>query len=187
MEKELRYNNVLTNDSRVISGYAVVFESESRDLGFIEIIHKGAITDETIKNSNVVAKYNHNDDIVLARSRYGEGTLKLTVDDYGVKYEFEAPHTVAGDEALELIKRGDIYESSFAFTIAKEKGSEKWSKRDGKLYREIFKINELFDISPVTTAAYAATSACTRKLEELSDIEKKLDEQLKELDELFNI
>lgn len=186
MEKELRYNKIDNTESRKVVGYAVVFDSESRYLGWYETIHKGAITDETIKNSNVVAKFNHNDDKVLARSKNGEGTLKLSVDDYGVRYEFDAPNTAAGDEVLELIKRGDIYESSFAFTISSDKGSEKWSKKDGKLYRDIYKIDQMYDISPVTTAAYAATSACTRKIDEAKQLEEKLDNQLKELDELFN-
>lgn len=185
MEKELRYNKISNDGSRIIEGYSVVFESESRDLGFIEIIHKGAITEETLLKSDVIAKLNHDDQKVLARSRYGNGSLKLSVDDYGVKYSFEAPNTAAGDECVELCKRGDLFEASFAFTISKENGSERWSKKDGKLYREIFKIDELFDISPCYIAAYAATSACTRKIDEVKQIEEKLDAQLSDLDKMF--
>ena len=188
MEKEYRFNSIESvDDNRIVYGYAVVFESESRDLGFVEVIHKGAITEETIKNSDVIAKLNHDDDKVLARSRYGNGSLKLSVDEVGVRYEFEAPHTNAGDECVELCKRGDLFEASFAFTVSKEEGSEKWTKRNGVLYRDIYKIDKLYDISPVYNAAYAATSAYARKLDESKALEEKLDAELKLLDELFNI
>ena len=53
--------------SRTIQGYAVVFNSESEDMGFIEIIHPEAITEDTIKNSDVFALFNHSDDRPLAR------------------------------------------------------------------------------------------------------------------------
>ena len=73
-----------STESRTIQGYAVVFDSESEDIGWIEIIHKGAITQELVDNCDVFAKFNHNDDKILARSNHGKGSLKLTVDDKGV-------------------------------------------------------------------------------------------------------
>ena len=36
--------------------------------------------------------------------------------DEGVDFEFEAPRTVDGDKALELVRRGDIAGCSFAFS-----------------------------------------------------------------------
>lgn len=54
----------VSSESRTVQGYAVVFESESENIGWREIIHKGAITEETIKNSDVFAKFNHNSDKV---------------------------------------------------------------------------------------------------------------------------
>ena len=58
-------------DGRTVTGYACVFDSESENIGFYEIIRKGAITQEIIDKSDVFAKFNHDDDKVLARSRYG--------------------------------------------------------------------------------------------------------------------
>ena len=46
----------------------------------------------------------------------GTCPLKYTVDDKGVAFEFEAPHTADGDKALELVRRGDIAGCSFMFT-----------------------------------------------------------------------
>jgi len=74
----------------------------------------------------------------------------LIVDDYGLRYEFDAPHTDLGDTLLENIRRGEIYQSSFAFGILREdKETIKWEKRNGKLYKLINKISYLFDVAPV--------------------------------------
>ena len=134
-------------ESRTIQGYAVVFDSESEDIGWIEIIHKGAITQELVDNCDVFAKFNHNDDKILARSNHGKGSLKLTVDDKGVKYEFEAPHTDLGDTLLENIRRGEIYQSSFAFAInPKDSTAEKFVTKNN-----VSKICNLLGTSVNTT------------------------------------
>ena len=77
---------------RTIEGYAAVFNSESGDMWFIEIIHPQAITQDAINNSDIFALFNHSDERVLARSKNGVGTLSLKVDGRGLKYSFEAPN-----------------------------------------------------------------------------------------------
>ena len=186
-EVQLRNLESDTPESRIVSGYAVKFESESQDMGFIEIIKKGAITEETIMNSDIFARFNHNEDTVLARSRYGEGSLALELREDGLYYEFEAPHTALGDELLEHLKRGEITTSSFAFTIAED--GDRWYKReDGTLVREILKINRLYDVSPVYEPAYLATSCSKRALdmvEKSEEITAKYDSIVIELDEFI--
>lgn len=156
---------------RLVSGYAVVFGTWSNDLGFYEMILKGAITDETIKRSDVICKLNHDDQKVLARSKYGEGSLILEVDDKGLKYTFEAPRTQYGDELLEYLRRGDITGSSFAFTIEEDEFSYQWpfdKDADPVLCREVIKVDKIFDVSPVFSPAYEKTSVANkRKLEEV--------------------
>lgn len=186
-EVQLRNLESDTPESRIVSGYAVKFESESQNMGYIEIIKKGAITEETIMNSDIFARFNHNEDTVLARSRYGEGSLALELREDGLYYEFEAPHTVLGDELLEHLKRGEITTSSFAFSLAED--GDRWYKReDGTLVREILKINRLYDVSPVYEPAYLATSCSKRALdmvEKSNEITTKYDSMLKELDEFI--
>lgn len=176
-------------ESRTITGYAVVFESESQDLGFIETIKRGAITQELVDSCDVFAKFNHDDNKVLARSNQGKGSLKLTVDERGLKYEFEAPNTDLGNSLLENIRRGEIYQSSFAFALSPDdKESQKWEKRNGKLYRTINKIAYIFDVSPVWQPAYLATSVDKRSIEEVEKInerEQEYDEMLKELENYY--
>ena len=51
-------------DSRTIDGYAVVFDSWSRDLGgFTEIIRQSAITQELLNESDIIANINHDDNL----------------------------------------------------------------------------------------------------------------------------
>lgn len=177
---------------RLVSGYAVVFDTWSNDLGFYEMILKGAITDETIKRSDVICKLNHNDQKVLGRSKYGEGSLILEVDDKGLKYTFEAPRTQYGDELLEYLRRGDITGSSFAFTIEEDEFSYQWpfdKDADPVLCREVIKVDKLFDVSPVFTPAYEKTSVQNkRKLEEVelksNEINQIMDATIEEFEKL---
>lgn len=175
--------------TRTITGYAVVFESESNDLGFIEVIKRGAITQELVDNCDIFCKFNHDDNKVLARSNKGKGSLKLTVDDKGLRYEFEAPNTDLGNELLEYIKRGDLYQSSFAFALAPDDTTaQKWEKRNGTYYRTIYKIAALYDVSPVWQPAYSETSVDKRSLDEYNKIverDNKYDEMLKELENYY--
>ena len=177
---------------RLVSGYAVVFDTWSNDLGFYEKILKGAITEDTIKRSDVICKLNHDDQKVLARSKYGEGSLILEVDDKGLKYTFEAPRTQYGDELLELLRRKDIQGSSFAFTIEEDEFSYQWpfdKDADPVLCREVIKVDKLFDVSPVFTPAYEATSVQNkRKLEEVelksNEINQIMDATIEEFEKM---
>ena len=176
MTKEIRgtsFDIIQNEESRVVEGYAIVFNSESRDLGgFTEIIAPEAI-EGVLEKSDILALLNHSQERgILARSKYGSGSLELTVDSSGLKYRFEAPKTSLGDELIEGLKRGDISTSSFAFTI----DSDKWSKKeDGTYLRTITKFKELYDISPVYKEAYPDTSVALRGLEEIKSQEEKED------------
>lgn len=175
-------------DNRTVEGYATVFNSPSENMGFIEIIHQGAITDDTIKNSDVFAKFNHDDNKILARSKNGNGSLLLEVDEVGLRYMFEAPNTSLGDELLEYLQRGDITSSSFAFAVDKnDKDAEKWYKKDNVIYRDIYKIAKLYDVSPVFQPAYEATTCCKRfnDIKELSaEIDNIMSEYIEEIEKL---
>ena len=155
--------------SRTVSGYGSVFNSQSEDLGFIETIDPNAITDETIKRSDVFATLNHDMDKILARCKYGSGSLELKCDDKGLYYRFDAPNTDLGDELLEYLTRGEIDSSSFAFTVKRDE----WKNGDdGKHYRRILEIDQIFDISPVFCAAYP--EAICQKRNKPSDYADKI-------------
>ena len=184
---EIRATNstpVVSQDSRTVEGYAVVFNSQSEDLGFYETINPAAITEEVLKRSDVFCLFNHDQDKVLARSKYGTGSLQLQLDEQGLKYTFTAPNTDLGDELLEYLRRGDIDSSSFAFTVSTDEGSEVWTTgTDGRQYREILKIDSLHDVSPVWTPAYSSTSVSQRTLDKLNQLREMQDEKEKEVQE----
>ena len=193
--KEIRLgDNATSSESRHIEGYAIVFNSLSNDLGgFREIIERGAITDELIKNSDIVCLMNH--DIkkgLLARSYHGRGSLKLDIDEHGLHYSFEAPKTALGDEVLEGIRRGDISKCSFAFVC----GEDVWDKdeKTGEYIRHVKKIKNLYDVSLVYHPAYDETEvkADTRGLDELkaqeeaNNIVKENSEDMNDKQELIS-
>ena len=169
-----------SEDSRLVEGVAVVFNSDSQDLGFIETIDPQAITEETIRNSDIFATLDHDKARgILARSRYGEGTLKLDLRDDGLHYSFETPHTQFGDELLEYLSRGEITTSSFTFVVDQNDGDEWFRDEENHLRRHIKKIYRLYDVSPVFEPAYLDTDCSKRKFEQINEIDKKLD-KLKE-------
>lgn len=199
MEKEIRnlgniqIRAIENTPSRHIEGYAMLFDVQSQYLGFYETIERGAITQELINECDVFATFNHDLNKILARSNMGKGSLKLTVDDKGIFYEFDAPNTALGDELIEYLKRGDINKSSFAFGIDQsDDDAETWESKDGVYFRTIHKIARIFDVSPVWQPAYIDTSVSKRasdKIKELEEerkngINKMLDNQLKEIEEL---
>lgn len=151
------------SESRHIEGYGSVFNKRSVDLGgFTEIIASGAF-DGLIERSDVKALLDHNPHRgILARSKNGQGSLKLEIDERGLKYSFEAPNTVLGDEVVEGLRRGDYSQSSFAFTVQ----DESWTKEeDGSYLRTINKIGNLYDVSIVADPAYPDTSVALRSLD----------------------
>ena len=108
--------------SRTITGYAILFgvpseplwsddESEAR-----EVIAPEAVTREVLDASDIKFTMFHDRQLILARSKNGAGSLSYEVDEKGVRFEFDAPNTIDGDKALELVRRGDISGCSFAFT-----------------------------------------------------------------------
>ncbi len=167
------------DESRHIEGYGSVFNSRSLDLGgFQEIIAPGAF-DGVIERSDVKALLDHNSERgILARSRNGKGSLSLELDERGLKYSFDAPHTNLGDEVVEGLKRGDYSQSSFAFTVE----SESWTKEeDGSYLRTINKIGNLYDVSIVANPAYTDTSVALRSLDAFkAQEETQIPEEIKE-------
>lgn len=174
--KEIRNNEIKETsiNGRKIEGYSVVFDSLSQDLGgFKEIISRDAITNDTIDNSDILFLYNHDSSRgVLARSKYGNGSLNLKIDEKGLRFSFEVPNSSLGNEVLESIKRGDITACSFAFTVEEDEFTR---NEDETIVRTIRKIKNLYDSSVVIHPAYEATSVQidTRGLKEFIDNENK--------------
>lgn len=169
MKKETRNFNVsLDSDSRILSGYAAVFNSESKDLGgFTEMISPKAF-EGVIERSDVFAVLDHDRNKVLARSKMGKGSLELNIDSKGLQFRFESPDTTLGNDVLSMVKRGDLTDASFCFTVE----DENWQKReDGSYLRTINKIGDLFDVSVCYNGAYpeSYTEVALRSLDKFKE------------------
>jgi HK97 family phage prohead protease len=184
----------VVEDTRTIEGYAVVFEKESRMMfdwwkgkKFVEVIKRGAVTNDDLKKWDIKALAEHDKSRLLARSFNGKGSLTLTIDDYGVKYRFEAPNTVEGDNAIELIKRGDIFGSSFAYTTDEAANIAYTKRSDGSLLREVSKLDRMYDVSVVTDPAYFGTDVTVRNLDGFLDEQQQDDSYKKDVEDLRSL
>ena len=147
--------------SRTIVGYAAVFDSWSDPINgwFKEKIDRHAFDDCDM--SDVIMCFNHSINDLLARTT--SGTLQLSIDDHCLRFSFEAPHTARGDEMLELVRRGDISQCSFRFSVAEDV----WAYADNSnalemSERTVLKIAKLYDTSLVVYPAYPDTEALMR-------------------------
>lgn len=178
---EIRCELRSENEGRRISGKAISFDTQSNDIGFIEILHRGCISQELIDSSNIVFLYNHDYNQVIARANKGKGTLNIDLRDDGVYFDLEVPNTTMGNDLLENIRLGNITQCSFGFRYANEEGAYKDEKIDGVWYRNVYKIGELFDLSAVTYPAYDDTYVNARMQER-----SKMEDKLKETEEIQN-
>jgi len=144
--------------SWTLVGHAAVFDSRSQSLGgFHEVIQRGAFRKVLRQDGlDVRALFNHDQNQVLGRTT--NGTLTLTEDPKGLRYEVNVADTSYGRDLRVLLERGDVTQSSFAFKVGKD--GQTWSdEEDGTMLRTITEFGDLLDVSPVTYPAYSATSS----------------------------
>ena len=142
-------------EEMILEGYAAVFNSET-DLGhFREVIKPGAFDD--VMTNDVRALINHDPNLVLGRTT--NGTLELSQDERGLKYRVKLGAQQYAKDFYESVKRGDISQSSFAFTIEEQSWNEE------RTVRSVDKVRQLLDVSPVTYPAYAAATVQARDLQ----------------------
>lgn len=154
--------------SRTIEGYAIVFGRESVLLHdsirpYREIIEPGAITMDLINRSDIKMTLWHNRERLLARRDKGAGTLEVGIDEKGVWYRFNAPHTPDGDTALELVRRGDLSGSSFIYW-AKRDNIHYEQREDGSIIRHVDKIDYIRDMTIASDEAYKDTTVNAREV-----------------------
>jgi uncharacterized protein len=165
-------------DKQYIEGAAIMFGVESQDLGgFREIIDPRAL--DKADMSDVIIRCEHSNDYVLGRT--SSGTATVTIGKKSANYRVEAPNTTTGRDTVEMIQRGDLRASSFAFSGV----TDTWEKRDDMAIRTITGIKKIHDMSPVYSPAYLQTDnlLALRSLEEWRAKEEKKVEIPKEIEE----
>lgn len=145
-------------DRKTIGGYAAVFNRQSSNLGgFVEVVDPAAFNASRGDGwPDVIARYNHDDNMLLGST--GSGTLRIMVDGTGLDYEVDPPKARA--DILELVQRGDVRKSSFAFRTIEDQ----WDTTDqGFPMRTLLRV-QLVDVAPVNTPAYPDSTAGLRSL-----------------------
>jgi HK97 family phage prohead protease len=163
------------NMPKEIGGIAAVINSVT-DLGYFEeVINAGAFDYALSKEYDIRCLFNHEAELILGRTK--ADTCKVFVNaDGNLEYtwvpDYENPTHMS---VVRSIMRGDITQSSFAFTIKEQSWttSEKYGNM-GK--RVITVIEDLYDVSPVTYPAYADTEADARSIAAMRDEEQEIEE-----------
>lgn len=162
-DAERRYTSVPVeiragSDKPTIGGYAAKFDRMSQNLGgFVERIAPGFFNKSRGDGwPGVLARYNHDDNWLLGTT--GAGTLRLSVDEIGLTYEVDLPQ--ARQDVYELVQRGDVRQSSFAFMAFEDD----WATSDQGFPLRTLISGRLMDVAPVNSPAYEDTSVGLRSL-----------------------
>ncbi|MES2255048.1 MAG: HK97 family phage prohead protease [Pseudomonadota bacterium] len=136
---------------RTLEGYAAPFNSPAQIGDFIETIAPGAFKRSLESRSDVLALFDHSPEKLLGRTR--SGTLKLSEDDKGLRFELAIPDTQAGNDVVALAQRGDLGGMSFGFTI--RDNGEEWNGNNRTLRSVVLK-----EVSVISSwPAYERTAA----------------------------
>ena len=139
-----------------ITGYAAVFYDGTPGTefelpgGVRERISRSAF-DRAVHEDDVVGLFNHDLNQLLGRT--SAGTLRLSIDSRGLRYDIEPGETTLHSYVSSLQKRGDLTGSSFGFNVKKQS-----IRKDGDIYVRELEDVELFDVGPVVMPAYEATA-----------------------------
>lgn len=152
--------------AKYFDGAGVTFGSVA-DLGwFTEEILPGAFDD--VMQDDVRGLVNHDPNLILGRNK--SGTMQLVIDGKEARYKIlYNPNDPDHVRYMEKVKRGDISQSSFAFSVK----DDKWETRDGKDHRIVTKIKRWYDVSMVTYPAYHNTSVAARSVGKIKEDHKK--------------
>ncbi len=166
----------------IVEGYAIIFEKPAtHSYGgrkFTETIKRGALDKTDMKD--VPMRYNHNDNVmIMARTR--NKSLRLEVDEKGLKISADLLDTQSNRDLYKAIQEGLIDKMSFAFTVA-DKG-DTWTFGEKETTRDITNIARLYDVSVVDTPFYDSTSVHARSFELLESEARRLD-SLREVETL---
>lgn len=144
--------------NRTITGYAAKFDKLSHNLGgFVERVAPSFFNKARADGwPGVLARYNHKDDFLLGTT--ASRTLRLSTDKIGLAYEVDPPQSMG--YVVELIQRGDVRQSSFAFRAIEDE----WTLSESGYPLRTLHSGQIMDVAPVARPAYPDTTAAIRSL-----------------------
>lgn len=159
-------------DERMLTGYAIVFNSLSLDLGgFKERILPEAVDRTLNSGANVDALADHRPETSTVLGSTDSGLLRLRKDRHGLAVEIRPPDTQASRDLITNVKAGLVRGMSFAFSVYPRPDNwlsispgEDWNEEDGVLVRTISDMT-FSEVSIVLNPAYPSTSISARSAE----------------------
>ncbi|MCP9267635.1 HK97 family phage prohead protease [Xenorhabdus sp. XENO-1] len=145
---EIRTAALAANDKK-LTGYVVKWNSRSQVLWdeFVEQFAPNAFSASLAAGTDVRALYEHDYTNLLGRTT--SGTLQLSEDATGLRFELTPPDTQLGRDVLTLVERGDISGASFGFRAIKDQ----WDTGQEPYIRTVLEA-ELREITITSLPAY---------------------------------
>lgn len=169
--KEIRSSDAIRSaaaedEGLTIYGNPVVFEQPTVIYtpagSYTEVIHEGALDAADLSDVTLRIEHETEGRLPLART---PNTLKLVPGRAGLDMVAVLADTATGKEVFEAVKRQDIRNMSFAFTV--EKGGDEWDYETNT--RHIYRISKIYECSLVVHPAY---SSCVVSAEARAEFEE---------------
>jgi HK97 family phage prohead protease len=144
--------------SKVIRGYAIMFDRMSENLGGFREIIKPEAMDRTLREGiDLRALVDH--DTAKPIGRLSAGTLRVQKDQRGLLIEVDPPDTSYAHDIVESIRRRDVTGMSFGFRTI----GEDWNDKTDPPTRSVTDM-VVREVSIVTFPAYPSTEVALRSL-----------------------
>jgi uncharacterized protein len=159
----------VSGGKKTLVGYAALYDSLSENLGgFVEVIRPGAFDRAIKEGQEVIARREHDSRLLLGRRT--AGTLRVSSDAKGLRYEVDLADTGPARDTYTDVELGNLRGSSFAFVLPGPDAQRWGTSEDGTPLRELLDL-DVIDVAPVATPAYPETTVSARAIEKAKEIE----------------
>lgn len=156
-----RASKLDVSDDRHLTGYAIVFNSLSEDLGgWKEIIAPEAV-DRTLRSGdNVDALIDHRRETTTVLGSTDSGLMRMKKERHGLKVDIFPPDTTFARDVVTTVKAGLVRGMSFAFRLWPEGAT--WDQEDSGLFIRTVTDMTFDEVSVVLNPAYSDTEISAR-------------------------
>ncbi len=151
---ELRAAAEVRTAGRRLEGLAAIFNHPTTlPGGVVESISPGAFSASLRSGADILALVDHDPSRLLARTR--SGSLRLSEDALGLRFELDVPPTTLGNDVLAMAEMRNLGGMSFGFRVV----AEQWPTRERRVLSGV----ELVEVSVVNAfPAYSGTTIAAR-------------------------
>ena len=177
------------DDEKIVEGYATTFNDPYTLYSFEDYEVREQVDAHAFDEADlgdVIMQYDHQGRVF---ARTSNETLRLSIDDHGLKIRADLGGTEIGRQLYEEIKGGYTSKMSFGFTV---KADERTQIEDGEktiILRTIKSVGKLYDVSAVSLPANDATSISARSygegvIAELTEEHRKAQERARRVQKI---